>query len=129
MPSRNIKQVTVTEATEALVVLPKHAEGDVGEQLSQQHQEEKAANRRNVHRNPRLLARQGLQLRGGDGDADSNFIQLLHLQGVNCPEVKPWMKKKTNKYTYHDIQNECLQVMALQLLCEVSLNIRDSAFF
>ena len=34
------------EATEALVVLLKHIQGDVGELLSQQHQEEKATNRK-----------------------------------------------------------------------------------
>ena len=125
------------EATEALVVLPKHIQGDVGELLSQQHQEAKTSNRRmliKILANIWFLAHQGLPLTGSNGDADSNFIQLLHLRGVDCPEVKPWMKKKTNKYTSHDIQNDCLQVMALQIMAlqilrEVSRKIRDSACF
>ena len=115
--------MTVTERQPKLMLSCQHIRGDVGELLSQQHQEEKATNRKmlvKIFENIRFLARQGLPLRGNDRDVDSNFIQLLHLHGVDCPEVKPWMKKKTNKYTSHDIQNECLQVMALQILREVS---------
>ncbi len=116
------------EANEAIVVSPKQI-GDVGEQLSQEHQTEKALNRRmflKVLQNLRFLARQGLPLRGGCDDANSNFIQLLRLRSMDCPEVSGWMTKKTNKYTSHDIQNECLQIMALQILREVGQNIRDS---
>ncbi len=82
-----------------------------------------------VLQNIRFLARQGLPLRGGDSDADSHFIQLLYLRSVDCPELKPWMSKKSNKYTSPQIQNECLQIMALQILRKVSQNIRDSACF
>ena len=39
------------------------------------------------------------------------------------------MKKKTNKYTSHNIQNECLQIMALQILREVNQSIRHSLCF
>ena len=119
------------EANEALIVLPKQT-CDVGELLSREHQEEKATNRRmllKVLQNIRFLARQGLSLRGDHGDADSNFIQLMHLRSVDCPEVESWMTKKSNKYTSHDIQNECLQIMALQILREVSKKIRSSACF
>ena len=76
------------QATEALVVLPKHIQGDVSELLSQQLQEEKATNRTmliEIFENIRFLAHQGLPLRGSDENADSNFIQLLHLHGVICP--------------------------------------------
>ena len=76
-----------------------------------------------------FLSRQGLALRGGDADTDSNFMQLVHLRGRDCPEVEAWMKKKTNKYTSHDIQNECLQIMALQILREVSQSVRDSGCY
>ncbi len=118
------------EANEALILLPKQT-CDVGELLSREHQEEKASNRKmllKVLQNLRFLARQGLPLRGHD-DTDGNFIQLMHLRSVDCPEVQAWMKKKTNKYISHDIQNECLQIMALQILREVSQNIRGSACF
>lgn len=94
------------EENEALILQPKHIRGDIGELLSQQHQEEKATNRRmflKVLQIIKFLARQGLPLRSSDKDTDSNFIQLLYLRGVDCPEVKSWMNKKTNKYTSHDI--------------------------
>ena len=120
------------EASEALILLPRQIQGDVGELLSQEHKEEKATNRKmflKILQNIRFLSRQGLPLRGGDADGDSNFIQLLHLRGIDCPEIEAWMKKKTNKYTSHDIQNECLQIMALQILREVSQSVRDSGCY
>ncbi len=76
-----------------------------------------------------FFSRLGLALRGGDTGTDSNFMQLMHLRGIDCPEVEAWMKKKTNKYTSHDIQNECLQIMALQILREVRLSVRDSSCY
>lgn len=33
-------------------------------------------------------------------------------------------QKNTDKYTTHDIQNECLQIMALKILREVSHSVR-----
>ena len=63
---------------------------DVGELLSQEHQEEKAANRKmflKILQNLRFLTRQGLPLRGGCEDADSNFIQLLHLLSMDCSQL------------------------------------------
>ena len=42
-----------------------------------------------------------------------NFIQLLNLWAIDTPGLGDWMKKKTNKYTSHDIQNEVLHIMAL----------------
>ncbi len=36
------------------------------------------------------------------------------------------MKKKTDKYTSHDIQNECLQIMALTIVRQLSQDIRSS---
>ena len=77
------------EATEALVILPVQV-GDVGELLSQEHQKEKATNRRmllKILQSIRFLARQGLPLRSGGGDSESNLMQLLQLQCVKCPEL------------------------------------------
>ena len=39
------------------------------------------------------------------------------------------MRKKTDKYTSSDIQNECLQIMALSILCQTSANIVKNGFF
>ncbi len=96
------------------------AVGDIGELLSTQHEREKAQNRAMFHRilqNLCFLALQGLALRG-DGE-DSNFTQLLRLRAFDCPEVMTWVDRKTNKYTSGNMQNECLQVMALHILREV----------
>lgn len=61
-----------------------------------------------ILQNIRFFAHQGLPLRGTDGDSDSNFIQLLRLQEADFSEIKERMSKKANKYTSHDVQNECL---------------------
>ena len=64
----------------------------------------------------RFLARQGLCYHAGE--PDSNFIQLLQLRAQDESDGKlvEWMKRKSSKYTSHDIQNEILQVMALKVL-------------
>ena len=56
----------------------------------------------------------------------NNFIQLLRLRGDDRKGIDTW---KTNKYTSPDIQNECLQLMALHILREVSQNIAGSHCF
>ena len=107
------------EATEALIRLPKQIQGDIGETLYQEHQAEKTNNRKMfllILRSIRFLARQGLPLRGHCGEADSNFMQLLHFQTASFPDLKTWITKKTDKYTSPIIQNECMQIMALQIV-------------
>lgn len=39
------------------------------------------------------------------------------------------MKKNTNKYTCHDIQNECLEIMSLQIIRKVANIIRKCPRF
>ena len=120
------------EANKVLVLLPRQIQGDIGELLSRSHEEEKTVNRSmflKILQNIRFLTRQGLPLRGHDGDASSNFTQLLHLRALDFPEITAWMNKKTNKYTYPVIQNECLETMALHILREVSRNIQKSTCF
>ena len=39
-----------------------------------------------------------------------------------------WMKKKSSKYTSHDIQNEILQVMALRVLRQIASNVQATNF-
>lgn len=119
------------EAVEALVVLPQCTQ-DVGELQSAVHQAEKARNREMlllVLQNIRFLARQGLPLRGDGDESNSNFLQLLHLRGVDHKGIDMWLKKKANKYTSPDIQNELLQLMALHILREVSHDIAEAHCF
>ena len=84
---------------------------------------------RRILQNVCYLPRQGLPFRGHDDGANSNFIQLLRLRSFDCPGVLTWMEKKTNKYTSGDIQNECLQVMALHILQQISSDIAKNGFF
>ena len=111
--------------------LPKEM-GDVAERLVAGHTADKERNRSmfmRILQNIRFLARQGLALRGsGDGE-DSNFIQLLRLREFDCPAVAEWMSKKTNKYTSGDVQNEVLQIMALNILRDVAASIKTSGWY
>ena len=119
------------EANEAIIVLPKQIL-DVGEILSEENKAEKAMNRKaflTILQNLAFLARQGLPLRGGQGDMESNFTQLLYLRSNDYPDILDWMKKKTDKYTCHDIQNECLQIMALNIVRQLSRDIRSSSCY
>ena len=73
------------EATEALVVLLKHIQGDVGELLSQQHQEEMATNRKmliKIFENISFLARQGLPLRVIMGMAVTSSSCCIYVESI-----------------------------------------------
>ena len=106
---------------------------DVGELQSQEHEAEKARNCEMlllVLQSIQFLARQGLPLRGGDGnESDGNFNQLLRLRGVDHKGIVSWLSKKTNKYTSPEIQNDCLQLMALHILRQISHKIVGSHCF
>ena len=110
------------EAIAATQLLPQQFK-NVSELFSAQHQQQKAENRAMFLRilaNIRFLARQGLPLQGHGDDSDSNFIQLLRLRASDCPDILPWLDKKTNNYVSPVIQNQCLKIMCLQLLRQVS---------
>ncbi|XP_014670107.1 PREDICTED: uncharacterized protein LOC106811091, partial [Priapulus caudatus] len=105
---------------------------DIGEQFSCVHEEEKRVNREmllKILSNIRFLAKQALPLRGHGDETHSNFIELLKLRGEDRPGVLDWMKKKTNKYTSADIQNEVLQIMALKVLRQIANNIHSAEYF
>ena len=78
-----------------------------------------------------FLARQGLALRGdGCGEIEGNYTQLLKLRASDESSVhlNEWLKRKSDKYTSHDMQNEMLGVMALNLLRKIADNVRISKF-
>ena len=102
--------------------------------LSHEHEEEKRINRKMlllILEVITFLVRQGLPLRGDANDVESNFMQLLHLHGKQCvpQNIDHWLTKKTNKFTSHEIQNECIQIMALHILRELSKRIASAGFF
>ena len=81
-----------------------------------------------ILRNISFLARQGLALRGNIKE-ESNIIQLLNLEGEVVSQIEKWLKKKSGQYTHPEIQNECLQIMSLTFLREISKNIQSSVYY
>ena len=84
-----------------------------------------------VLNNLRFLVRQRLALRGDGDESNSNVVQLLCLHGLNCGnvEVDSWLAKKANKYILPDVQNECMELMALHILSDVSKNIAKASCY
>ncbi len=64
-------------------------------------------------------------------ETDSNFYQLLMLRGEDSdgPGLKAFLGKKQLKYASHEMPNELLATMALQVLCDVANDLQSSSFF
>ena len=56
-------------------------------------------------------------------------MQLFKLQAEDDPIVNEWLKKRSNKYTSHKIQNELLKIMAPNVLRKVSACLHSSSFY
>ena len=82
-----------------------------------------------ILQNVMFLARQNIALRCDKDESDSNFNQLLQLRACDDSDIKDWLKKKTDKYTSAKIQNEMLEVMALQVLRKLTSSLQESEFF
>ena len=111
--------------------LPK-ACGDIGEKMSKKHSEEKGDNRdclRKILSSIRFLARQGISLRGDDDESDGNYTQILKARGEDDSRIIEWLKRKNDKYTCGDTQNEMIQIMALSILRDIAQNIRNSVYY
>ena len=70
-----------------------------------------------------------MPIRGDGSDADSNFMQLMKLPARDDSRLGEWLKKKTDKYVSHDIQNELLRVMAHSVLRDICSCIYQSTFY
>ncbi len=62
-----------------------------------------------------ILARQSLPFRGDwnkecGSEHNSNFHQMLLVRAEEEPEIVQWLKRKHNKFTSPEIQNEMMQV-------------------
>ena len=62
-----------------------------------------------------ILARQSLPFRGdwnkeNGSEHNSNFHQMLLVRAEEEPEIVQWLKRKHNKFTSPEIQNEMMQV-------------------
>ena len=118
------------QAVEVIITLPASTV-HIGEQLSQQHVKEKELNRSmliKIMSSIRFLARQGMALRGDSSEEDGNFFQMLRLKAEEDPRMHEWLRKKTNKYTSHEIQNGILKVMAMQVIRKVASCLQSSPF-
>lgn len=83
----------------------------IGTLLSRQHAKEMENNQVmliKILSCVKFLARQGLALRGDGDESDGNFLQLLTFLDEDGM-VNDWLKRKQNKYTSHEIQNELLK--------------------
>ena len=62
-------------------------------------------------------------------EENSNFHQLLNLRVEEPPEIIEWLRKRDEKYTSLEIQNELLEAMALGMMWQISANIQNATFF
>ncbi len=75
-----------------------------------------------------LLIFEGLPIRGRGDESDSNFIQLLKLRSEDDKRIVSWLKKKTDKYTAPDMQNEVLKVMSQIVSREITAELQSVPF-
>ena len=120
------------EAVERHVTLPQETE-DIKESMSDAYATEARSNRKcllTILQNIQYLARQGLPLRGQGSGENSNFTQLLVLRSNDIPKLEDWLrKKKPDKYTCAEVQNELLQLMAEQMFQDIASSIHCSDHF
>ena len=105
------------EAVDVVITLPRTTR-DIGKQLSLQHAREKESNREiflKILRSIRYLSRQGLPLRGAGDDSNGSFMQLVNLMSDSSLMMKEWLKRKTDTYTSHTIQNETRMIKKLKI--------------
>ena len=103
----------------------------IGVHLSKEYEKEMAKNRKallNILSSIRYLAKQGLALRRKDGSG--NFDQLLMLlsEVEDGSNLSQWLKKKANRYTSLEVQNDTIKVMANHILRDVSSKLQSSSF-
>ncbi|KAJ8020062.1 Zinc finger MYM-type protein 1 [Holothuria leucospilota] len=103
--------------------------GDIGEKMNATLAEERKKNRMifiKILENVKFLSQQGLALQGNES---GNFWQLLKLRAADDPHLCDWMKKKRDKYTSHDIQNEIVRIMATDILRDIADSVSHAKFF
>ena len=51
------------------------------------------------------------------------------MRAVDDPSLLEWIRKKTDKFTLPEIQNEILKITALKLLRTIAAGIHESSYF
>ncbi|XP_011171898.1 zinc finger MYM-type protein 1-like [Solenopsis invicta] len=77
----------------------------------------------------KLLALQGLSLRGIGSNERSNFNEILQARSEDILELRAWLHRKGHKWTSHDIQNEILELMASNIKQQNLKEIKAAHFF
>ena len=134
--SKHESSISHKEATERLITAPNTCK-NIEELLDANVAKNKQINRQmllKILQNIRYLGRQSLPLRGNWSEEEkcetnSNFRQLLLLRSEDDERMTAWLKQKTNRFDSPDIQNEMLEIMALQILRNIVKNIQSAEIF
>ena len=73
----------------------------------------------------KLLLRQGSAIRGHK-EREGNLYQVLRCRGEDVPGLEAWLKK--GDYRSHDIVNELVELMYMQLLRKLLAEVRAAEF-
>ena len=73
----------------------------------------------------RYLARQGIAIRGHI-EEEGNLLQLLSCRAEDVPGLQAWLKDPA--YKSHDVINELIQLMYMQVLRKLLTEIRSAAW-
>ena len=68
-----------------------------------------------------------MALRGNGKNSD--FYQFLLVEARRNPNFGKWIDKATCKYTSKDIQNEIIEIMALEILRQVIQSVKNANFY
>ena len=75
------------------------------------------------------IARQSLPLQGDVKEDDSNYSQLLRLRETDDARVLDWIKRKSDKYTSPEFQNDMLEILGKMVLHRIIADIQSALFY
>ncbi|XP_003389518.1 PREDICTED: zinc finger MYM-type protein 1-like [Amphimedon queenslandica] len=114
---------------EAVVKIVLQQQPSVATQLSRQSEKDhkhRQAMLMKVLQSIKLLARQGLAIRG-HSDEESNLVQVLRCRMADVEGLEAWIN--AGKYLSHEVTNEIVELMAHALLRNLLVDIRNAKFF
>lgn len=76
----------------------------------------------------RYLAVQGIPLRGHT-EEQSNFVQLLKLRSLDSPLLKSWLERSKYRWISHDVINEILTLLSLNVQRKLLTRISSQPFY
>ena len=106
--------------------------GHVDEQLKEWLKSQKEENRScllKIVQSISYLFRQGIALRKGKQDEESNFKQLLLLRDEDDEVLQKLIEKSYDKHMSLNAQNEILQIMAIKVLHGIASDTAESGYY